>query len=147
MRHVDRADDGLDGTFEKSAIFFLVALGIGRRAAEQDVGLDADLAHLLHGVLGRLRLQLAGGLDVRHERDVDADRVVRVRASIFSWRMASRKGRDSMSPTVPPISMMATSTAAVASRTRALISSVMCGMTWTVAPRYSPRRSFEMTAS
>ena len=68
-------------------------------------------------------------------------------ASIFIWRMASRNGRDSMSPAVPPISMMPTSTPSVASRTRALISSVMCGMTCTVAPRYSPRRSFEMTAS
>ena len=68
-------------------------------------------------------------------------------ASIFIWRMASRNGSDSMSPAVPPISMMATSTPSVASRTRALISSVMCGITCTVAPRYSPRRSFEMTLS
>ena len=30
-------------------------------AAEQDVGLDADLAQLLHRVLGRLGLELAGG--------------------------------------------------------------------------------------
>ena len=30
-------------------------------------------------------------------------------------------------------------------RTRLLISSVMCGMTWTVSPRYSPRRSRAMT--
>jgi hypothetical protein len=33
-----------------------------------------------------------------------------------------------------------------AARMRALISSVMCGMTCTVAPRYSPRRSLAMTA-
>ena len=31
------------------------------------------------------------------------------------------------------------------SRMRALISSVMCGITCTVPPRYSPRRSFWMT--
>ena len=31
-------------------------------------------------------------------------------------------------------------------RMRALISFVMCGMTWTVSPRYSPRRSLAMTA-
>jgi hypothetical protein len=65
--------------------------------------------------------------------------------SSLSCRMASRKGSDSMSPTVPPISTMATSTPSVASRTRALISSVMCGITCTVAPRYSPRRSLEIT--
>jgi hypothetical protein len=43
-------------------------------------------------------------------------------ASILSWRMASRNGSDSMSPAVPPISMMATSTPSAASRTRDLIS-------------------------
>ena len=31
-------------------------------------------------------------------------------------------------------------------RIRDLISLVMCGMTWTVSPRYSPRRSLAMTA-
>ena len=66
-------------------------------------------------------------------------------SSSFSCRTASRKGSDSMSPTVPPISTIATSAPSVASRTRALISSVMCGITCTVAPRYSPRRSFEIT--
>ncbi len=41
-----------------------------------------------------------------------------------------------MSPTVPPTSVMTTSTSSVA-RTlmRRLISSVMWGMTWTVLPR------------
>ena len=63
--------------------------------------------------------------------------------------MASRNGSDSMSPTVPPISTMTTSALelAAACRMRALISSVTCGITWTVAPRKSPRRSFLMTAS
>ncbi|CFN73708.1 Uncharacterised protein [Bordetella pertussis] len=56
------------------------------------------------------------------------------------WRAASRKGSDSMSPTVPPISTMATSVApfqaASAPRaTKSWISLVMCGMTWTVLPR------------
>ncbi len=67
--------------------------------------------------------------------------------STLSWRMASRNGSDSMSPTVPPISTMATSAPSAAERMRSLISSVTCGMTCTVAPRYSPRRSLEMTAS
>lgn len=59
---------------------------------------------------------------------------------------ASRKGWDSMSPTVPPISVMITSTPSPAwARMRDLISSVMCGMTCTVSPRYSPRRSLAMT--
>ena len=51
-----------------------------------------------------------------------------------------------MSPTVPPISWMTTSTfgppmASISS----LISLVMCGMTCTVSPRNSPLRSFAMT--
>ena len=57
--------------------------------------------------------------------------------SLRIWRMASRKGSDSMSPTVPPTSTMTTS--ARPSRAtrpmRSLISLVMCGMTWTVPPR------------
>ena len=74
-----------------------------------------------------------------------------------SWRTcraASRKGSDSMSPTVPPISVMMTSGAsasatpgdpAACARIRSLSSLVMCGMTCTVSPRNSPRRSFWMT--
>src|SRR5215211_7910041 len=51
-----------------------------------------------------------------------------------------------MSPTVPPISLMTTSAgdASAARRIRCLISFVMCGITWTVAPRYS--RSEEHTS-
>ena len=59
-----------------------------------------------------------------------------------------------MSPTVPPISVMMMSGAsasltpgepAACARIRSLSSFVMCGMTWTVSPRYSPRRSRWMT--
>ena len=49
--------------------------------------------------------------------------------------MASRKGRPSMSPTVPPTSTMTTSTPADTLRTDALIWSVMWGITCTVRPR------------
>ncbi len=57
--------------------------------------------------------------------------------STGNWRIASRNGSDSMSPTVPPISAITTSTSAVSpiSLIRDLISSVMCGTTWTVPPR------------
>src|SRR6185369_9828739 len=44
-------------------------------AAEEDIGLDAYLLKLLHGVLRRLALQLAGGLDVRDERQMDVEDV------------------------------------------------------------------------
>ena len=68
-----------------------------------------------------------------------------------TWRAASRKGSDSISPTVPPISVITTSgrcpsaSGSAIARMRLLISSVMCGMTWTVSPRYSPRRSLAIT--
>ena len=56
--------------------------------------------------------------------------------SCLIWRIASRNGRDSMSPTVPPTSVMTTSTSSPPMfRMRALISLVMCGMTCTVSPR------------
>ena len=69
--------------------------------------------------------------------------------SCRTCRAASRNGSDSMSPTVPPISVMTTSTRSAVSapaRIRALISLVMCGMTCTVSPRYSPRRSLAITS-
>ena len=54
-----------------------------------------------------------------------------------------------MSPTVPPISEITTSAGMTFSALRilALISFVMCGMTWTVAPRNSPFRSLRRTVS
>ena len=45
-------------------------------AAEQDVGLDADRPQIADAVLRRLGLQLAGGADERHERQVDVEAVV-----------------------------------------------------------------------
>ena len=57
------------------------------------------------------------------------------------------KGWLSMSPIVPPTSVMRTSAPVRPARalTLSFISSVMCGMVWTVLPRYSPRRSLRMT--
>ena len=52
-----------------------------------------------------------------------------------------------MSPTVPPISLITTSVsvASATRRMRSLISFVMCGITCTVEPRYSPFRSLRST--
>ncbi len=55
--------------------------------------------------------------------------------SSANWRIASRNGSPSMSPTVPPISQMSTSASPTPRLMPALISSVMCGITWTVLPR------------
>ena len=64
-------------TSQKSAILRLMS-GIEEpiRAAEQDVRLDADRPEVADAVLRRLGLQLAGGADERHEREVDVERVV-----------------------------------------------------------------------
>jgi len=64
---------------------------------------------------------LAGGLQERQRLDV-ADG-------------AAPTSVITMSTSSPPIR-----------RIRALISLVMCGITWTVSPRYSPRRSLAITA-
>ena len=45
-------------------------------AAQQDVRLDADRAQVADAVLRRLGLQLAGGADERHQRQVDVERVL-----------------------------------------------------------------------
>jgi hypothetical protein len=42
----------------------------GFASTKQDIGLDADLAQLLHRVLRGLGLHLARGLDERHQRDM-----------------------------------------------------------------------------
>src|SRR5271169_3247821 len=54
--------------------------------------------------------------------------------------MASRNGRLSMSPTVPPISHSTKSSSERSAWMNSLMASVTCGMTCTVAPRYAPRR-------
>ena len=53
-------------------LFRNVAVG----AAEQDVGLDTDLAQFLDRVLRRLGLQLAGGRDVGQQREVHVAGVI-----------------------------------------------------------------------
>ena len=60
---------------------------------------------------------------------------------------ASMKGWDSISPMVPPISVMTTSALVFLPTlyTNSLISLVTCGMTCTVDPRYSPLRSLLST--
>src|SRR5581483_8505122 len=46
------------------------------RAADDDVRMDTDAPQLVDRMLRRLRLQLAGGLDERDERDVDVHHVL-----------------------------------------------------------------------
>ena len=80
---VDGADDGFDGDVREEGDFLFHAPRKSHlRAAEEDVGLDADFAHLLDGVLGRLHLELSGGRDEGDEGDVDVERVLRARLDL-----------------------------------------------------------------
>jgi hypothetical protein len=71
-------------TLQNSAIFLRWPSGIGRLAfrdrpvgaAQQDVGLDAQAQQLLHRVLRRLGLELAGRRDVRHQREMHEQRAL-----------------------------------------------------------------------
>ena len=66
-----------------------------RRARHHDVGRDTDAAQLVDGVLRGLRLELAGGLDQRHERDVQVEHVVaaELRAQLAD-RLEERQALD-----------------------------------------------------
>ncbi len=77
VRHVGAADDRrrVDVGEERDLLADVVGEWLGR-AADDDVGVDTDAAQLVHRVLRRLRLQLAGGLDERHERHVQVDDVL-----------------------------------------------------------------------
>src|SRR5207249_5025217 len=74
---VGRADDArlVDVAEERDLPFHLLLERL-RRAAEEDVRLDAETGQLLHAVLRRLRLQLARGRDERDERQMHVERVL-----------------------------------------------------------------------
>ncbi len=109
---VARGDDGLllDVAEERD-------LRLGRRRervvlggpAQEHVGLDADGPELLDGVLGGLGLELRRGLDVRHQREMHVDDVV-LADVLLELAGGLEERKPSMSPTVPPISTMTTST-------------------------------------
>ena len=63
-------------------------------AAQQHVGLDADLEQVLHAVLGGLGLHLARGLDVRHQRHVNEQRLTPVFEAQLPHRFEERQRLD-----------------------------------------------------
>ena len=77
VRHVRARDDSARvDVGEQRDLVADVARELLVRAAHDDVGMDADPAQLVHRMLRRLRLQLAGSLDERDERHVDIDDVL-----------------------------------------------------------------------
>ena len=117
-------------------------------AADEHVGLDTDLAQLADRVLRRLGLQLAGRLEIRHERQVDVEAVLladveRELANRFEERQAldvADRAADFGDHHVDVVAVVGQLV-----RCTLLISLVMCGITCTVLPRNSPRRSLLIT--
>ncbi len=73
-RDVARLDDGaLADVAEQAELAALLAGNFAVGAAQQDIGLDADGAQLLHGVLRRLGLQFAGRGNVGQQGQVNVD--------------------------------------------------------------------------
>src|SRR5207302_2546592 len=74
---VARRDDGLDREVgEEADLLPDVARQRALRAADEEVGLDADAAQLLNRVLGGLGLELARVPQERDQREVDEQRPV-----------------------------------------------------------------------
>jgi hypothetical protein len=106
--------------------------------AQQHVGLDADLAQFLHRVLGRLGLQLAGGMDVGQQGQVDEAGVAAFLDAHLADGLQEGQGFD-VAHRAAHLDERDVGALGAALDDAALISSVMWGMTCTVSPRYSPR--------
>ena len=77
VRDVGRGDDRADvDVGEEGDLVLDPLVELLVRAADDHVGVDTDAAQLVDGVLRRLRLQLAGGLDERDERAVEIEHVL-----------------------------------------------------------------------
>ena len=60
---------------EERNFFAIIAAQAAFGATDQNVGLNADLAQLPHGVLRGLGLQFAGRLQIRHQRQMNIQAV------------------------------------------------------------------------
>ena len=132
-----RADDGfgIDIAEERDLVLHVrrkKTLG----AAEQDIRLDADGAQFSHAVLGGLSLGFLAALYLGDQGHMDENTVLTRPLHASPAGSPHRKGQGlSMSPTVPPISQITTSTSPESFLMAALISVVTCGITCTVLPR------------
>jgi hypothetical protein len=144
---VETLDDGFrHHVAEQRDLAALVGRHGAVGAAQQDVGLDADLAQLLDRMLGRLGLQLAGGRDVGQQREVDETGAL---AAFFDAHLADglqeRQRLDVADGAADFDDRHVGTFGATLDVGLDLVGDV--GMTCTVLPRYSPRRSFLITAS
>ena len=94
--HVPHGDHAPLGHVREQRDFFALFIGnTAVSAAQQHVGLDADLAQLLGRVLGRLGLELAGCGDPGHVAQVHKGGVVGAHAQThLTHRLEKRQGLD-----------------------------------------------------
>ncbi len=122
-------------TLQKSAILRRSSLGSGRSVRQSSTSgwMPMDLSSFTECWVGLVFSSPALGMKGTSVRWMKA--VCPRGSSLPSWRIASKKGRPSMSPTVPPISHSTKSTPSLPAVMKALMASVTWGMTCTVAPR------------
>ena len=123
-------------TSQKSAIFRLMSWSRNRSVRQSRMSgwmpIDAQVAH---AVLRRLGLQLAGGADERHQRQVDVERVVAADVlPQLADRFEERQALD-VADRAADLDEHDVDVRARRVRIASLISLVMCGMTCTVRPR------------
>ena len=149
VAHVRARDHGLHvDVGEERDLVADVRARAPRSSGDDDVRVDTDAAQLVHRVLRRLRLQLAGGLDERDERHVQVEHVLGPDlAAELADRLEERQRLDVADGAADLADHDVRGRRPAALRMRRLISSVMCGITCTVAPRNSPLRSLRMTFS
>ncbi len=122
-------------TLQKRAIFFFISSGIERSARQRRMSgwIPIERSSLTECCVGFVLARRSAAM---YGTSVTWTLIALPRPTSWrNWRIASRNGSDSMSPTVPPISTRTTSLSPATRRMQSLISSVMCGMTWTVLPR------------
>ena len=109
---------------------------------------NAELAQHHHGVLGGLGLELVGGGNVRHQGNVHEHAVVRAEiAAHFAGGLKEGLGLDVADGTTDfGDDHIRGILGARHSKDISLDSLVMCGMTCTHWPRYSPARSLRSTS-
>ena len=86
-------------------------------------------------MLRRLRLELAGRRDERHQREVDEDRVLAADVVAELTNRLEERQRLDVADGAADFDDHHVGLRRDAGGSRALISSVMCGITCTVAPR------------
>ena len=139
-------DDGL--RFDVAKQRDLLAVFAAQRplgAHDQDVGLDTDLPQLADAVLRRLGLGLAGRLEIGHQREVHEQAILLADVERNLPDGFEERQPLDVADRAAQLGDHDVDAGPARLRTAALISSVTCGTTWTVRPRYSPRRSFSIT--